>query len=221
MGSEVEDAKAAVDGAYCHTVQRRLSGLLSPLLARRFGPNTVTTFDLLTGIAAAACILTGQLLAGALLVQVFGVLSCCDGEVARIRGKQSAIGDFYDTMTDRIVETLLIIAFAVRLSSSVGQEALRAGLLALAGALLLAVSSEKFHSAFGTRYPKKHAEKPFIWISAGSDARLLVLTIALVLWAGWGPEPALAVLWAETAAIGLNLLVRGYRVTSMARGDQL
>ncbi|MFI8933370.1 CDP-alcohol phosphatidyltransferase family protein [Streptomyces sp. NPDC053474] len=219
MGSEADVSKAAVDGVYCQVVQRRLSGLVSPALARRFGPNTVTTFDLLAGLAAAACILTGQLLAGGLLVQIFGVLSCCDGEVARIRGEQSAIGDFYDTMTDRIVESALTIALAVRLSWSVGSEALWAGLLILAGALLLAVSSEKFHSAFGRRYPKKHAEKPFILISAGSDARLLVLTIALVLWTGWGPAPALAVLWVEAGAMSLNLLVRGYRVHLMARGD--
>lgn len=220
MGSEIDDPKAAVDGVYCQVVQRRLSGFVSPVLARRFGPNTVTTLDLLAGIAAAACILVGQLLAGGVLIQVFGVLSCSDGEVARIRDETSAIGDFYDTMTDRIVETALIIAVAVRLYSSVGTEALWAGLLTLAGALLLVVSSEKFHSAFGRRYPKKLWEKPFIWISAGSDARLLVLTIILVLWAAWSPAPALAVLWVLAGAIGLNLLVRGYRVGSMARGDQ-
>lgn len=220
MGSKSDDAKTAVDGLYCQLVQRRLSGLVSPVLARRFGPNTVTTFDLVTGLAAAACVLAGQLLVGGLLIQVFGILSCSDGEVARIREETSAAGDFYDTMTDRVVEIVLIIAITVRLSSPVGTGAPWVGLLALGGALLLAVSSEKFASAFGTRYPKARWEKPFIWISAGSDARLLVLTITLVLWAAWGTGPALVALWVLVGAIGLNLLVRAYRVKSMAMGVQ-
>ncbi|QUQ65402.1 CDP-alcohol phosphatidyltransferase family protein [Kutzneria sp. CA-103260] len=218
VAGKPDDLKAAADGAYCRLVQRRLSGLISPVLARRFGPNMVTTFDLIVGVAAAACILVGQLLAGGLLIQVFGVLSCSDGEVARIRAETSAIGDFYDTMTDRIVEMALIIAIAVRLYSSIGAEALWVGLLTLAGALLLAVSSEKFHSAFGVRYLKAHWEKPFIWISAGSDARMLVLTVILVMWAAWGPGPALVVAWVLVGAIGLNLVARGYRVKSIAMG---
>jgi phosphatidylglycerophosphate synthase len=33
--------------------------------------------------------------------------SCVDGEIARIQGRSSRIGDFLDTLTDRVVERLL------------------------------------------------------------------------------------------------------------------
>ncbi|MCS7477821.1 CDP-alcohol phosphatidyltransferase family protein [Umezawaea endophytica] len=210
MGAESANpvGKSAAEGGYCRLVQRRLSALVSPALARRFGPNAVTALDLLAGVAAAVCVLFGQLVAGALLVQIFGVLSCADGEVARIRGETSAAGDFYDTMTDRVVEVALVAAVTARLQSETGTGALWAGFAVLAGVLCLVVSSEKFRSAFRVSYPKGRWERPFSWISAGSDARLLVLTVALVGWAVGGPAVALVVLWALAGGIGLNLVWR-------------
>lgn len=211
MSSEVElTGKAVADGAYCRLVQRRLSAFVSPVLARRFGPNMVTTLDLVVGLAAAACVVTNQLLAGAVLVQVFGVLSCVDGEVARIRGETSPAGDFYDTMTDRIVEVAVVAAVITGLAGEFGTGALWAGLLTLAGVLLLVVSSEKFRAANRISYPKGRWEKPFTWVSAGSDARLLTLTVALVVWAAYGPALALAFLWALAGLIGLNLVWRAF-----------
>jgi len=208
--------ESSAEGGYCRLVQRRLSALVSPRLARRLEANTVTAIDLLVGLAAALSVVLGQYLLGAVLVQAFGVLSCTDGEVARIRGETSDVGDFVDTMTDRAVEVALVAAVSVRLyRDGEGPGVLVAGLALMAAVLLLVVSSEKFRSAFRVRYPKGAWEKGFTWVSAGSDARLLVLTCGLFGSAVVdGPRPMLVALVGLAGGAWLNVI---WRVVMLAR----
>ena len=41
-------------------------------------------------------------------IQIFGIWSCVDGEIARLTKTTSRLGDFYDTMVDRIAEFLIV-----------------------------------------------------------------------------------------------------------------
>ena len=101
-------AKPESDGAFAYHVQRRISVWFSVRLAHYIGPTAATGLDLIFGIAAAALVLLDYWLWGVVLVQVFGIFSCVDGEIARIQGRSSRIGDFLDTLTDRITELLLV-----------------------------------------------------------------------------------------------------------------
>ncbi len=74
---------------------RRLAGYLSP--------NAATGLDLVFGVAAMALVLPDHWLSGVVLIQVFGIFSCADGEIARIQGRSSRSGDFLDTLTDRVI----------------------------------------------------------------------------------------------------------------------
>jgi phosphatidylglycerophosphate synthase len=89
-----------------------------------------------------------QWLLGVLLIQVFGIFSCIDGEIARIQSRTSRIGDFMDTMTDRVTELALIGACAWSLGERVDPASeFTAGFALLGGVFLLTISSEKFRSA--------------------------------------------------------------------------
>ena len=121
-------AKRESDGAFCYNVQRRVSVWFSVRLSRRIGPNTATGLDMIFGIAAAVLVLLDYWLWGVVLIQLFGVFSCVDGEIARIQGRSSKIGDFLDTLTDRATELLVVGAIALSLADRVNPlSALAAG----------------------------------------------------------------------------------------------
>jgi phosphatidylglycerophosphate synthase len=193
-----ELAKRDSDGPYCYYLQRRVSALFSRVLARHLKPNTVTGLDLLMGLLAAWFLWRGHWLSGIAMIQLFGVFSCVDGEVARLRQESSSLGDFFDTLTDRITELMVILALTCFLATKLSvQQAWPAGLGLLGGVWLLTLSSEKFRSAYRMNYPKRRLEPVFAFVCAGSDVRLLVLSIGVVaaalshdatilLWTFWG-----------------------------------
>ena len=203
-------AKPESDGFYCYHIQRRISAWFSVRLAGRMGANAATGLDLILGVAAATLVLLDHWLWGVVMIQLFGIFSCVDGEIARIQDRSSRIGDFLDTLTDRVVELLLVGAIAFSLSDRVDSaSALAAGFALLGGVFLLTTSSEKFRSAWQRGYPKRRLEKLFSLFCAGSDTRLLMLSIGLVVSDLTGDGSFLLwLLWALAAAAYVNFLVR-------------
>jgi len=147
---------------------------------------------------------------GVVMIQLFGIFSCVDGEIARIQGRSSRIGDFLDTLTDRVVELLLVGAIAFSLRDRVDSaSALAASFALLGGVFLLTTSSEKFRSAYQMGYPKRRLEKLFGLFCSGSDSRLLMLSIGLAVSDLTGDGLFLLwLLWALAAAAYVNFLVR-------------
>jgi phosphatidylglycerophosphate synthase len=81
-----------------------------------FTPNQVTLGAGLVGVLGALLIATGDRglgLAGFLLAHVQSVLDGCDGELARVRFQQSAIGEWLDTVVDDALNFLLFAAVGV------------------------------------------------------------------------------------------------------------
>ena len=203
-------AKPESDGFYCYHIQRRISAWFSVRLAGHMGANAATGLDLIFGVAAAVLVLLDHWLWGVVMIQLFGIFSCVDGEIARIQDRSSRIGDFLDTLTDRVVELLLVGAIAFSLRDRVDSaSALAAGFALLGGVFLLTTSSEKFRSAWQRGYPKRRLEKLFGLFCAGSDSRLLMLSIGLVVSDLTGEDSFLLwLLWALAAAAYVNFLVR-------------
>ena len=203
-------AKADSDGVYCYIVQRRISSWCSHRLAGYISPNTATGLDLLFGVMAAVLIFRDHWLMGALLIQLFGIFSCIDGEIARIQGSSSRIGDFLDTMTDRSTEFLLIGATVLSLSARMDSEGVfTAGFALLGGVFVLTTSSEKFRSSWCMDYPKRRLEKILCLFCAGSDSRLLMLSIGLIVSDLSGSGFSLLwIIWAMAAVTYINFLIR-------------
>lgn len=82
-------------------------------------PNQVTLLAGAIGLCGAFLISTGSYLAvvaGFALAHAQSVLDGCDGELARVRFQQSAIGEWLDTVVDDVLNLALLIAlgFALR-----------------------------------------------------------------------------------------------------------
>ena len=202
--------KPESDSFYSYHIQRRISAWFSVRLAGRMGANAATGLDLIFGVAAAVLVLLDHWLWGVVMIQLFGIFSCVDGEIARIQGRSSRIGDFLDTLTDRVVELLLLGAIAFSLRDRMEDPAaLTAGFALLGGVFMLTTSSEKFRSAWQTGYPKRRLEKLFSLFCAASDTRQLMLSIGLVVSDLTGDGLFLLwLLWALAAAAYVNFLVR-------------
>jgi CDP-diacylglycerol--glycerol-3-phosphate 3-phosphatidyltransferase len=75
-------------------------------------PNLLTTLGLLLTAAAALSVATGRpMLAGALLL-LGGAMDTFDGAVARASGRSTPFGGFYDSVSDRISDGLILAGIA-------------------------------------------------------------------------------------------------------------
>jgi phosphatidylglycerophosphate synthase len=86
-------------------------------------PNQVTLGAAAIGLCGCALIATGQrwlVVAGFLLAHLQSVLDGCDGELARVRFQQSAIGEWLDTIVDDGLNLCLVASIGVGLARAYG-----------------------------------------------------------------------------------------------------
>jgi len=90
--------------------------LVEPLQHSWVTPNHLTSVRLAFGMAAAAALTRGSfgwMNLGALLLVVSNFLDHTDGELARLSGKSSRFGHWYDLASDALVTVLLFTAIGV------------------------------------------------------------------------------------------------------------
>lgn len=86
--------------------------LVTPLKASRVTPNHLTTVRLLIGLAGALAFMQGGYRwsnIGALLLVLSNFADHTDGELARISGKTSRFGHFYDLASDAVVTIAVFV----------------------------------------------------------------------------------------------------------------
>lgn len=190
---------------------RRLSPGVTWVFARLgWPPNAVTVGFIGCGLAAGAAVTVAGLagaVAGAVLIQVYLLLDCSDGELARLTGRKSATGVFLDGIGHYLGEMALLVGLGVRaqghLTLSGGY--VSAGLAAAALAALVKAETDnvvvaRAKTGLGGRY----ADETLVPVAAGL-ARARRLTAAL------RPHRAIQ-------AVELSLLIVVAAVADAARG---
>ncbi|MFM7491799.1 MAG: CDP-alcohol phosphatidyltransferase family protein [Actinomycetota bacterium] len=148
---------------------RKLSPYLTRLLlATPITANGVTYLMILTGLSISGALLIpgyqGILLA-LFLSQLQMLWDCCDGEIARWRNTQSPKGVFLDRVGHYLTESLIPVAFALRLSGW-PSEAIRDWNLAFLGALIaIMILLNKGFNDF------VHVSRAFAGLSKLSDSK--------------------------------------------------
>jgi phosphatidylglycerophosphate synthase len=97
--------------------------LVTPLIDTRVTPNHLTTLRLLIGVAGALCLARGGFAAsnaGAFLIVLSNFVDHTDGELARISGKTSRIGHFYDLASDALVTVMLFLGMGIGMNAAAG-----------------------------------------------------------------------------------------------------
>lgn len=115
------------------------------LIGTRITASQLTIVMTAAGVLAGAALLipgvSGALLA-AVLMQVYLLLDCVDGEVARWRGQSSPLGVYLDRLGGYLADVAVIVGMGLRASSIGLNLYLVAGLVAGIGVLLLQGSSD-------------------------------------------------------------------------------
>ena len=135
--------------------------LVTPLINTRVTPNHLTTLRLLVGAAGALAFAQGGYFwanIGAALVVLSNFIDHTDGELARISGKTSKFGHFYDLASDAFVTVALFagIGFGVGATETVVMFAPPALLGSVAGAAValiffLRLRIEEWEGKAGTK----------------------------------------------------------------------
>ena len=95
--------------------------LVAPLKDSRVTPNHLTTVRLVIGLAGVGAFLPGTYLwsnVAALLVILSNFLDHADGELARMSGKCSRIGHWYDLASDAVITILQFVAMGLGVAGS-------------------------------------------------------------------------------------------------------
>ena len=200
---------------YCYVVQRRISLYITLFCVRKgITANAATGIDMLFAVLAAGSLSQGYYLLGVILIQVFGLWSCVDGEIARLTKMPSQLGDFYDTMTDRSAEFLIFAGVFYSMSSDRSWGTLFFCYIGMV--YLITASSEKFRSVYHTNYPKNEHEGVFSWLCAGSDTRFLYLSVAILLYAFTGQVAIIAwLVMALSFLLGINFIFRMWKISTL------
>lgn len=96
--------------------------LVRPLRDSWVTPNHLTTVRLVLGLAAAGCFAAGALAwahAGAWLFVLSNFVDHTDGELARLSGKSSRWGHYYDLICDALIHVLLFVGMGYGLRADV------------------------------------------------------------------------------------------------------
>lgn len=132
-------------------------------------PNMLTTMGMvLTGVAA-WLVVSGRLVTAALVLALGGLADTFDGAVARARGTSSPFGGFYDSVSDRVSDGVILSAL-MWVTRDDG--------------LLFGVTAVALVTALGTSYVRSRAEAIGVDCSIGmverAERAILVLVALLV-----------------------------------------
>lgn len=201
----------AEGGAWDQAIARRL---VRPLVRTPVTPNQLTTFRLLLGLAACALIASGDRALvdwGAGLFFASNLTDHADGELARLTGRTSRFGHYYDLTSDALVHTLVFAALGYGLrESSLGDAALWLGFLAGGGVTLL-------FWVFGHRFKLfgRGGVQPRFW---GFDLEDVLYLAPPIIWLGWAVPFLVAA--AAGAPLAAAFLFWQHRQTLFARASE-
>ena len=216
-------AKKSSDGTYSYLVQRRVSAYITRFCVRRgISASSATFIDLVFAIIASLFLYMGYSIAGVVFIQIFGIWSCVDGEIARLTKTTSRLGDFYDTMVDRIAEFLIVGTLMLSMYRVVPDVSWGTIFFAYIGLVfLITTSSEKYRSVLHENYPKNRVEPFFSWLCAGSDTRLLYLSLSIIAYAISGYAEIIQWLMIiQSVLLGFNFLFRLWKMPKLIQMNE-
>lgn len=137
---------------------RLAAALVRPLVKTRISPNVLTTVRLLVGLLGTGLFATGRYPNLAAFTIVFSnFLDHTDGELARMSGRSSRFGHFYDLASDALITVALFACIGIGLADAQGTSAIVAGTvagLAVAGIFHLRNLIENAHGKAATAQPR-------------------------------------------------------------------
>ncbi len=168
------------DGPVSRHLNRPLSKRISRHLVRTsITPNQISLFCFgVSALAAGLFAMGGHLLLalGAVLAQFASVIDGCDGEVARLKLRESSFGGWFDAVLDRYADAILL--FGLTWHAFVAHDAsivLIVGFLAIVGSFMNSYTADKYDRLMQARFERGKG------IRIGRDVRVLMISLGALL----------------------------------------
>ena len=187
------------DGRWRSTVEQGVAPVGSRLGARRLKPDHLTALGLAMAVADAVVIATGHLFVGLVLLILSAVPDLLDGAVAKAAGLASVRGAFFDSVSDRVTDSLILGGIAWHLGATGGDHAALLPFAVLATSTLISYERAKAESlGFDAKGGLMERAERIIALCVG-----LAVPVALV--------PILWVMLALTSATAVQRFVKVWR----------
>jgi CDP-diacylglycerol--glycerol-3-phosphate 3-phosphatidyltransferase len=134
------------DGRFRVPIERAVKPVGNGLRRTGLSPDHLTIIGLVVAVAAAVVIATGHLIGGFLLVVLAAVPDLLDGALAKASGAASQRGAFFDSVADRVTDTLLFGGVAWYVADRYGAHAAMAPFAILAVSSLISYQRSKAES---------------------------------------------------------------------------
>jgi len=149
---------------------------LANILKNKANPNMITLCSLAIGLFAAVFISVDFRIIAIILILISGYLDILDGSLARAQNSSSALGTMLDILSDRIVESFIIIALYIR------QPELGLIALLMMMSIIICISSFLLVGIFS----ENNSKKSFHYSNGLMErAETFVVFILMILWP-WG-----------------------------------
>jgi len=170
------------EGLISRYLNRRLSRPLARLLVfTPLTPNFISFLSFLIGLASATAFFKGQNVLGGILAQTASVMDGVDGDLARLKGKVSSFGAFFDSVLDRYADAAIILGLTWWSSQAEKFTATcLIGILALLGSLLFSYSRARAESSFSNK-----TDVPLLSELGSRDGRLFLIMLGGILGKGY------------------------------------
>ena len=169
--------KKDTDGPVSRILNRPISLRISKLLLKTgITPNQISIISTVIGLVGASFFFSGEyfyLILGGILIHIHSIVDGCDGEVARLKLRQTKYGGWLDSVLDRYVDAAIIFGLAYGYWSITGDVTIWIiGFFALIGTFLNSYTSDKYDSIFKNGDMAKRSK-----FRMGRDVRLLLVVI--------------------------------------------
>ena len=174
--------RKSTDGPVSRHLNRPLSARISRYLVESpVTPNQISSFCFaLSAVAAGLFAMGGYLMLalGGLLAQLASVVDGCDGEVARLKFRESAYGGWFDAVLDRYADAFLLLGLTWHVFSGAGSGAVVVvGFLAVIGSFTVSYTADKYDGLMKLRFERGQPKG----IRIGRDLRVLMISLGAVL----------------------------------------
>jgi len=172
--------KKSADGPVSRYLNRPLSRIITKYLVRTdITPNQISVFSfILSMIATTFFFLSGYipLLIGAILAQISSIIDGCDGEIARLKYRESDFGSWFDAVLDRYADAFMLFGLTYHVFVPQGDIFyLIIGFLAIIGSFMNSYTADKYDGLMRERFEKKS------YFRIGRDVRVFIIFICVLL----------------------------------------
>jgi phosphatidylglycerophosphate synthase len=159
--------------------------MVRPLVGSAVSPNHITTLRLASGLGAAAACAEGSpiwLDIGGGLFIISMLLDRADGILARLSGKMSKFGHYFDLISDSVCTAAIFIGLGIGLSvGALGGWTILLGFMAGLSVVFVLGVVMWAEGQNGQRAAELRSV-------AGFDAEDSTILIPIFVWLGWGPQ---------------------------------